>query len=377
MRFGLSFNDVLLIPKKTRSKSRKLVDTSSFVTQNIRVQTPVLSTNTPWCTEAPLAIALAKLGGLGIVHRMNLLEQEVEEVRLVKEHAFSAADFPKATVDASGKLRVGAAVGVKGDWKERAAALVQAGADALVLDIAHGHADYALDVVEQLKKSFPGTDVIAGNIATADATADFISAGADAVKVGIGPGGVCTTRIVTGCGVAQFTAINDCSNEARKHNIPVIADGGIRTSGDLTKALAAGAHTVMLGSLLAGTDESAAKLVEADGQKHKVSKGFVTLGMQLTLKYLKEGVISKEELDEYVPEGVEATFKYTGSLKDTLHPLVGGLRSGMSYCGSESMEELHQKAEFMQVSPAGFSEGTPHVLTSSTQVALDYKKLAQ
>lgn len=377
MRFGLSFNDVLLIPKRTGAKSRKLVDTSSSLTKNIRLHTPILSTNTPWCTESAMAIMLAKLGGIGIIHRMNLLEQEVNEVKLVKEQAFSATDFPNASIDSAGKLRVGAAVGVIGDWKERATQLVAAGVDVLVLDIAHGHADYAIEVVEQLKQAFPETDLIAGNVATAEATVDLISAGADAIKVGIGPGGVCTTRIVTGCGVAQFTAICDCVNEANKYGIPVIADGGIRTSGDITKALAAGANTVMLGSLLAGAEESSAKLVEIDGEKYKISKGFVTLGMQLTLKYLEEGVISKEELDEYVPEGVEATFKYSGSLKQTLTPLIGGLRSGMSYCGSLSIEELHQKAEFMQVSPAGYAEGTPHVLNSSNQIALDYKSLAK
>jgi IMP dehydrogenase/GMP reductase len=377
MRFGLSFNDVLLIPKRTHAKSRKLVDTSSSLTKNIRLHTPILSTNTPWCTESAMAIMMAKLGGIGIIHRMNLLAQEVNEVQLVKEHTFSLSDFPTASVDSAGKLRVGAAVGVVGDWKERANQLVQAGVDVLVLDIAHGHADYAIEVIEQLKQAFPKTDLIAGNVATADATADLISAGADAIKVGIGPGGVCTTRIVTGCGVAQFTAICDCVNEANKYGIPVIADGGIRTSGDITKALAAGANTVMLGSLLAGADESSAKLVEIDGGKYKISKGFVTLGMQLTLKYLEEGVISKEELDEYVPEGVEATFKYSGTLKQTLTPLIGGLRSGMSYCGSLSIEELHQKAEFMQISPAGYAEGTPHVLNSSNQIALDYKSLAK
>lgn len=377
MKFGLSFNDVLLVPKRTSAKSRSSIDTSSFVTKRIRLHIPVLSTNTPWCTESGMAIMLAKLGGLGIIHRMNLLEQEVNDVRLVKEHSFPISEFPNASVDASGRLRVGAAVGVKGDWKERAKKLVEAGVDVLVVDIAHGHADYAIDVVEQLKKEFPETDLIAGNIATAEAASDLISAGADAIKVGIGPGGVCTTRIVTGCGVAQFTAIRDCVTEARKYGIPVIADGGIRNSGDITKALAAGANTVMLGSLLAGTDESSAELVEVDGEKYKTSKGFVTLGMQLTLKYLEQGVITREELDEYVPEGVEATFKYSGSLKQTLIPLVGGLRSGMSYCGSLSIDELHEKAEFMQISPAGFSEGTPHVITSSKQLALDFKVLAK
>ena len=291
-----------------------------------------------------MAIALAKLGGLGIIHRMNLVEQQVKEVCKVKETYFSVLSYRHATVGPNGLLRVGAAIGVRGDWELRAKQLVACGVDVLVLDVAHGHADYAIDVLEKLKHKFPDTDVIAGNVATREGTADLISAGADAIKVGIGPGAVCTTRIVTGCGIPQFTAIRHCVDEARQHNISIIADGGIRSSGDLTKALGAGAAIVMLGTLLAGATESAAKLVEVDGKHYKISTGFVTLGMQLTLKNLQGEQVTEEEIDQYVPEGVEATFRYTGALENTITHLVGGLRSGMSYCGSMSIDELHKKA---------------------------------
>ncbi len=375
MELGLSFDDVLLVPKRTRAKSRKLVDTSSQLTKRIRIHAPIVASNSPWCTEAPMAMMMAKLGGIGIIHRMNLPEQQVDQLCQVKKHHFSASEYPNASVDPNGRLRAGAAVGVKGDWEYRAEQLVTHGADMLVVDIAHGHADYAIDVVEKLKMKFQDTDVIAGNVATAEGTADLIDAGADAIKVGIGPGAVCTTRVVTGSGMPQFTAVRNCAREAADRGIQIIADGGIRMSGDITKAIAAGASTVMLGTLLAGTDESSAKFVETEGEKYKISTGFVTLGMELTLRYLKEGVVSEEEVEDYVSEGVEATFKYSGSLKQVITQLVGGFRSGMSYCGSMTVDEVHQKAEFIRVSPAGFAEGTPHVLGLTKQISVDHKTL--
>ncbi|MGQ4808061.1 Inosine-5'-monophosphate dehydrogenase [Candidatus Entotheonellaceae bacterium PAL068K] len=375
MEFGLSFDDVLLVPKRTRARSRKLVDLASQLTPRLRLQIPILSANVPWCTEAPMAIMMAQLGGLGIIHRMNLPEQQVAEVRQVKAHTFAGSDYPHASVDHTGRLRVGAAIGVRGDWARRAEELVQWGADVLVVDIAHGHADSVIEVLEQLKATFPATEIIAGNVATGEGTADLISAGADAIKVGIGPGAVCTTRMVTGCGVPQLTAIRNCVDVASRYDIPIIADGGIRTSGDITKALAAGATTVMLGTMLAGVTESAAQLVEVDGESYKISTGFVTLGMQLTLKHKQTGQITREELDQYVPEGVEATFPYSGELAHTIHQLVGGVKSGMSYCGAMSIDELHQKAAFIRVSSAGFAEGMPHVLSSTKQVHPDYKTI--
>ena len=268
-----------------------------------------------------------------------------------------------ATVDSRGRLRVGAAVGVKADFLHRAERLAEAGVDVLILDVAHGHADYVLDAVAKLKTAFPDVDLIAGNVATAEATAgDLISAGAQAIKVGIGPGSVCTTQeIVTGAGVPQLTAILDCAEEAQRHRIPVIADGGIRSSGDIAKALAAGASTVMLGKMLAGTDESAAILVEGNGRRHKITNGFVTLGVGLTLKRLEGGVISEDEFKQYVPEGVEATFDYAGPLRDLIARTRRRFAIRPELLRQHEHPELWEKAKFIQVTAAGNLEGQPHV----------------
>jgi IMP dehydrogenase/GMP reductase len=374
MSMGFTFDDVLLVPRKTFAKSRSLVDISSQLTKRIRLHVPIVSANTPWCTESSMAIAMAQQGGIGLIHRMCGAEYQAEQVRLTKAAAVSASEFPLASKDKDGRLLVGAAIGVQSDYLERAELLVRSGADVLVIDIAHGHADYALETVERIKSKYPSVELIAGNIATGEAARDLINAGADVLKVGVGPGSVCTTRVVTGCGVPQLTAILDCVDVARPHGIPVIADGGIRSSGDMVKALAAGASSVMLGSLLAGTDESAAALMEVDGVKYKVSTGFVTLGVKLTLKRLENQKVTRDEFKRYTPEGVEATFKHTGSVADTLGQYVGGIQSGYSYCGSMNTAELWERAAFMQVSPAGYAEGKPHALTAIKQVHPDYAK---
>jgi IMP dehydrogenase/GMP reductase len=371
IRTGLSLDDVLLAPQRTSVTSRAEVDISSELVAGVSLRTPVLSANTPWCTGARMAEAMARYGGLGVVHRMQTAEDQTAQVAAVKQAPVSADDTA-ATFDEHGRLRVAAAVGVVDDYLERAEMLVDAGADVLVTDVAHGHADYVVHVVEQLRAKFADTAMIAGNVATAAGTRDLISAGANAVKVGIGPGGICTTRIVAGSGVPQLTAILDCTEEAERHGIPVIADGGIKAPGDIVKALAAGARTVMLGSALAGADESEAELTELNGQKVKVSTGFVTFGMRLTLKRAHGERVSKQELDAYTPEGVEATFQHSGSVAATLRPFVGGLRSGMSYSGAHTLAQLRERAEFVRITPAGLSESRPHALQRSEQVRLDY-----
>ncbi|MFB2938892.1 IMP dehydrogenase [Aerosakkonemataceae cyanobacterium BLCC-F154] len=372
---GLTFDDVLLVPQRTSARSRKEVDVSTKVTKGIDIKTPVISANTPWCTEAAMAIAMAKQGGIGIIHRMTTMEIQAALVEKVKSAVIDRAIFPKASVDANNLPLVGAAIGTKDDYLERAKQLIDKGVDILVVDIAHGHADYALDTISKLKALYPQIDLIGGNVATAEAVADFIAAGADAVKVGIGPGGVCTTRLVAGAGVPQLTAIIECVNEARKQGIPIIADGGIRTSGDIAKAIAAGASTVMLGSMLAGTDESAAQLMEIDGNLYKISTGFPSLGVELTLKRIRNEEITDKEVKEYVPEGVDATFEYKGSVADVLTQLVGGLRSGMSYSGSLSIAEFWEKARFIRVTPAGQAENKPHIQTKTTQIHPNYRSL--
>ncbi|MFY0580460.1 IMP dehydrogenase [Cystobacter fuscus] len=372
---GLTFDDVLLVPRRTAATSRSLIDLSSQLTPRIRLHVPIVSANTPWCTEAAMAIAMARNGGIGFLHRMCPPEHQAEQLCRVKSAPCDASEFPHATKDKEGRLLVGAAIGVQGDYPARAELLVREGVDILVIDIAHGHADYALQTIELIKSRFPWLELVAGNIATGEAARDLISAGADVLKVGVGPGSVCTTRIVTGCGVPQLTAILDCVDVARPHGIPVIADGGIRSSGDMTKALAAGASTIMLGSLLAGTEESAAAPTEVDGVKYKISTGFVTLGVKLTLKRLSNLEVTREELKRYTPEGTEATFRYTGTVAETLTQYANGMRSGFSYCGSMSTTELWERAAFMQVSPAAHAEGKPHALTAVRQVHPDYSNL--
>jgi IMP dehydrogenase/GMP reductase len=380
IRKGLSLDDVLLMPQRTSVTSRSDTRLDTSLGRGLNLGVPVLSANTPWCTGARMAEAMARLGGLGVIHRMQLAEDQAAEVASVKGvgagapegDGRDAAARPSPSVDASGRLLVAAAVGVADDWRERAELLVRGGVDALVVDVAHGHADYVLKAVAELRSRFPDTSLIAGNVATAAGTRDLVDAGADVVKVGIGPGGICTTRIVAGSGVPQLTAVLDCAEEAARSGVPVIADGGIKAPGDLVKVLAAGAHAVMLGSALAGADESEARLIEQDGRKVKVSTGFVTFGMRLTLKRAQGETVTREELDAYTPEGVEATFAHTESLGATLRPFLGGLRSGMSYSGAHDLAALHERAEFVQVTPAGMAESRPHALGRAEQLPLDY-----
>lgn len=273
---------------------------------------------------------------------------------------------PKATKDHKGRLMVSAAIGVKSDAVKRSDALLKADVDALLIDIAHGHSDLAINTVKKLRSEFgDDLDIIAGNVATAEGTADLISAGADAIKVGVGPGSICITRIVTGSGVPQMTAIFDSASVAKEHNIPIIADGGIRTSGDLTKAIAAGASTVMLGNLLAGTTESPGFPIIKNGRKFKVVRGMASLGASLGRESQEREFKGSfdENFDDFleiVPEGVEAMVPFRGSATEVLQQLVGGLRSGISYCGSLSIPEMQEKAEFIRITGAGAKESRSH-----------------
>ncbi|TWV34734.1 IMP dehydrogenase [Streptomyces misionensis] len=372
IRFALGYDDVLLVPQRTAVTSRKNTDLSTTLAPGLGLAIPLLSANTPWCTEGPMASAMALAGGLGVLHRASTPAQQTTQLEMVKNTAVPAT-ASMASVDGDGRLRAAAAVGVTGDWKERAAMLVDHGADALVVDVAHGHADYVLTVVAALKKQHPNVVVIGGNVATVAGTRDLIQAGADVVKVGIGPGGICTTRLVAGAGVPQLTAVINCADEAAKHGVCVIADGGIKNSGDLVKALAAGATTALLGSALAGADESPARLVEDGGHSFKVSTGFVTHGMQLSLKKTRGETVTEAELDEYLLEGVEGTHEATGTLERTLHPFLAGLRSGLSYSGAANLEQLRQRAAFVQISAAGVAESLPHALGRSRQLPLDFR----
>jgi IMP dehydrogenase len=265
--------------------------------------------------------------------------------------------YPIAARDERGRLRVGAAVSVH--EYERIQALIDADADLLVVDTAHGHSENVIETVKKIKKDHD-IDVIAGNIATAEAAEDLIKAGANAVKVGIGPGAICTTRVVSGVGVPQVTAIMRCAEAARKHNIPVIADGGIKQSGDITKAIVAGASSVMIGSLFAGLKESPGQLVIYKGRQFKEYRGMGSLGAMVKGSAERYGQSSSAEVSKLVPEGVEGRVPYRGTLSDFVYQLVGGLRAGMGYCGARSIEELMEKGQFVRITSASVSESHPH-----------------
>lgn len=270
--------------------------------------------------------------------------------------------YPYASKDKKGRLLVGAAVGVKGDFLERTETLLEAGADVIVVDIAHGHSDNAINAVKMIKRAFPNCELIAGNVATGNGSKDLIRAGVDAVKVGVGSGSICITRVITGSGVPQITAVVDSAKVTKDHDIPIISDGGIRTSGDATKALAAGASSVMVGSLFGGTDESPGKTIVKNGKKFKMYRGMASFYASLGRKYREEGseVIESEDLNDYVPEGVEAMVSYKGSVVDIIRQLVGGVRSGLSYCGAKTIVEMQKNAKFIKITSAGQIESNPH-----------------
>ncbi len=467
---GLTFDDVLLIPKRSSVVSRSHVSLKTRLSRRISINMPIVSANMDTVTEANMAIAIAREGGIGIIHRFMSIEQQVNEVKKVKraeniiieqpytlkqdqylsdavskmseynisgllvtdddnrlvgiltrrdimfesdmskrvydvmtrnvitakygisieeakdmlhkyrieklplvdEHnrvkglvtakdIMRMTEYPLAAKDKKGRLLVGAAVGVKGDFMERTDKLLDAGADVIVIDIAHGHSDNAINAIKDIRKAFPDCELIAGNVATAEGTKDLIDAGVDAVKVGVGSGSICITRIVTGSGVPQLSAIMECAKVAREYDVPIIADGGIRNSGDITKALAAGAHTVMIGSLLAGTDESPGVSITKNGKKYKIYRGMASFYASLGRKMREEGMLNiDDDLNDYVPEGVEALVEYKGSVVEIVRHLLGGLRSGFSYCGARNIDELHRNAEFIKMTMAGYIESMPH-----------------
>lgn len=290
---------------------------------------------------------------LPLVDRQGILVGLVTSKDLIKR-----IKFPTATKDEQGRLRVGAAIGVKAGFLERAKALIEAEVDVLVVDIAHGHSELAIETVKAVKKRFPKMEVIGGNVTTPEGVRDLQAAGADAVKVGVGPGSVCTTRIVAGSGYPQLSAIKECVKAAK---VPLIADGGIRYPGDLAKALAAGAQTVMVGNLLAGTDESPGSMLIKDGRRYKLYRGMAGVGANLDKKDSDgTGIEDQLLLDEMTPEGVDALVPYRGTVKEVLRQLVGGLRSGMSYSGARNLKELQQKAQFVRITAAGIKESHPH-----------------
>ncbi|MFK4014677.1 IMP dehydrogenase [Bacillus cereus] len=465
---GLTFDDVLLVPARSDILPRE-VSVKTVLSESLQLNIPLISAGMDTVTEADMAIAMARQGGLGIIHKNMSIEQQAEQVdkvkrsesgvisdpffltpehqvydaehlmgkyrisgvpvvnnlderklvgiitnrdmRFIQDYSIKISDvmtkeqlitapvgttleeaekilqkykieklplvdnkgvlqglitikdiekvieFPNSAKDKQGRLLVGAAVGVTADAMLRIDALVKASVDAIVLDTAHGHSKGVIDKVKEVRAKYPSLNIIAGNVATAEATKALIEAGANVVKVGIGPGSICTTRVVAGVGVPQLTAVYDCATEARKHGIPVIADGGIKYSGDMVKALAAGAHVVMLGSMFAGVAESPGETEIYQGRQFKVYRGMGSVGaMEKGSKdrYFQEGN------KKLVPEGIEGRVPYKGPLADTVHQLVGGLRAGMGYCGAQDLEFLRENAQFIRMSGAGLRESHPH-----------------
>jgi IMP dehydrogenase len=463
---GLTFDDVLLVPRRSEVLPRE-VDVSVQLSPNVKLNIPLISAGMDTVTEAALAIAIAREGGIGIIHKNMSVAQQAEEVDRVKRsesgvitnpfaltpdhHVYDAEElmgkyrisgvpiidqdqklvgiitnpdlrfvhdysikisevmtrdnlvtapvgttlqeaevllqkhkieklplvdesntlkglitikdiekaiqFPNAAKDKQGRLLCGAAIGISKDTFERAEALVNAGVDVLVVDSAHGHHINILDTVRKLRDKYPDLTIVAGNVATGEATRDLIEAGASVVKVGIGPGSICTTRVIAGIGVPQITAIYDCATVAREYNIPIIADGGIKYSGDITKAIAAGASCIMIGSLFAGTEESPGESEIYQGRRFKVYRGMGSLGA------MKEGSKDRyfqENESKLVPEGIEGRVAYKGPLADTIHQLIGGLRAGMGYCGTRNIEELKNDTTFVRITGAGLRESHPH-----------------
>ncbi|NLM26388.1 MAG: IMP dehydrogenase [Firmicutes bacterium] len=464
---GLTFDDVLLIPAASEVMPSN-VDTTTYLTKRIKLNIPLMSAGMDTVTEARMAIAIAREGGIGVIHKNLSIEDQAGEVDKVKrsesgvivdpfylspEDSISdalelmaryrisgvpivdeqmklvgiltnrdlvfeenieqpignvmtkenlitgpvnttleeakgilhkhrieklplvdahyrlkglitikdiekARMYPNSAKDEKGRLRCGAAVGVGSDCLERAEALVEAGVDILVIDTAHGHSRKVIETTRLLKDKFGDqVDIIAGNIATAAAAEALIEAGADAVKVGIGPGSICTTRVVAGVGVPQLTAIWDCAQVGKKYGIPVIADGGIRYSGDIVKAIAAGANVVMLGSLFAGTQESPGELEIYQGRSYKVYRGMGSMG---AMKAGSKDRYFQEDNRKLVPEGIEGRVPFKGTLSDTVYQLMGGLRAGMGYCGAANIEALQNEGQFVRITPSGMQESHPH-----------------
>jgi IMP dehydrogenase len=355
---ALTFDDVLLVPAYSEILPNE-VSLETRLTKNITLNIPVLSAAMDTVTGEKMAVAMALEGGMGIVHKNMRIEEQAETIRKVKSYEWDKTLFPNAVVDNFDRLRVGAAVGIGSDLDERVFALEEAGVDVITLDSAHGHSVRVLENLERLKANFPGLEIIAGNIVTARAALDLVKAGADAVKIGVGPGAICTTRVVAGVGVPQITAIIQIYEVLKNTDIGIIADGGIKQSGDIAKAIGAGAHSVMIGGLLAGTDESLGRLVEVDGKKYKIYEG---MGSMAAMKrgskdrYFQENKTARK----LVPEGIEAMTPYRGKLADVLFQLMGGLRAGMGYCGAKDIEALRANAQFVKISRAGLVESHPH-----------------
>lgn len=369
---GLTFDDVLLIPAESHVLPNE-VDLSVNLADNIKLNLPFISAGMDTVTESSMAIAMALQGGMGVIHKNMSIVAQAGEVATVKGVMLSG-NFTRAAVDDENKLLVAAAVGVTSDTFQRAQALLEAGANAIVIDTAHGHSAGVLRKIKEIREHFPKATLIAGNVATAEGTKALFDSGVDIVKVGIGPGSICTTRIIAGVGVPQITAIYDAASVAREYGKTIIADGGIKYSGDIVKAIAAGGNAVMLGSMFAGTTETPGQIITDGDKKYKVYRGMGSIGAMAQShgssdRYFQGGV---NEANKLVPEGIEARVEYKGDVSDTIFQLIGGLRSGMGYVGARNIDELINKAQFVQMTNSGLRESHPHDV-QITKAAPNYK----
>ena len=357
---GLTFDDVLLIPAESHVLPNE-VKLDTKLASNLQLHIPLISAGMDTVTEGNMAIAMAENGGLGVIHKNLSIEAQVDEVKKAKGKTVDP-NLPHPAVDNQGRLLAAAAVGVTSDTFERAESLLEAGADAIVIDTAHGHSAGVLRKIKEIREHFPNATLIAGNVATGEGTAALFDAGVDVVKVGIGPGSICTTRIVAGVGVPQITAIYDAASVAQKYGKKIIADGGIRYSGDVVKALAAGGNAVMLGSMFSGTTEAPGTVFTNEGKQFKSYRGMGSVGAMSQQhgssdRYFQGGV---NEANKLVPEGVEALVPYKGDVSNIIYQIDGGLRAGMGYVGAGTIEELIENSQFVQITNAGLRESHPH-----------------
>lgn len=350
----LTFDDVLLLPNYSEVLPSE-VNLECELTKSIRLNIPLVSSAMDTVTESEMAILMAQNGGIGIIHKNMTIDEQVEEVKKVKKEKVKSNEI--ATIDKDNKLIVGAAVSVNENSLSKIDKLYNAGCDVIVIDSAHGHSLSVMNLTQKVKEVYPNKDLIVGNVVTKNAIKDLAKLNVDGIKVGIGSGSICTTRIVSGVGAPQLTALRECIKEARKYNIPIIADGGIKYSGDIVKALAAGASCVMLGSMLAGHDQNPGKVVKIEGEKFK---SFVGMGSQIAMERGGGDRYFQSELKKYVPEGVEALKEYKGDADDTLYQILGGIRSGMGYNGAKTIKDLFDNANFVKISHSSILESHPH-----------------
>ena len=367
---GLTFDDVLLVPAYSEVLPREVSLKARF-SRHISLNIPIVSAAMDTVTGSTMAASLALEGGIGVIHKNLTIEAQAGEVRRVKETAIPSEYEGRACTDVQGRLRAAAAVGVASTSMDRAAALLEAGADALVLDSAHGHSKGVVSLLKKIKDKYPHAEVIVGNIATAEAARYLCDAGADGVKVGIGPGSICTTRVVAGVGVPQLTAIYDCYKALEGSGIPLIADGGLRYSGDIVKALAAGGDCVMCGGMFAGTDETPGDIVNINGGRYKVYRGMGSIdAMQAGSadRYFQDNAAA----GKLVPEGIVGRVSSKGPVSEVVFQILGGIRAGMGYCGAGDIDAL-KGARFVRITSAGMVENHPHDITITAK-APNYNK---